>query len=146
MSSERRTEGPDDPMFDRPAVDLDEWRDEPVPHRYVHGGFEGTNTRFSIYLPPADSYRGRFFQHITPVPDSENLAQQARGEADKIGFAIASGAYFLETNGGGVWGGYGSDDPTIAGYRANAAAVQYSRAVACEMYGEHRPSPGCVSW
>ncbi|HTU39674.1 MAG TPA: hypothetical protein VMF35_16860 [Acidimicrobiales bacterium] len=134
-----RTEGPEDPMFDRPAVDLDEWRDEPVPHRYVHGGFDGTNTRFSIYLPPTDSYRGRFFQHITPVPDSENLAQQARGEADKIGFALASGAYFLETNGGGVWGGYGSDDPTIAGYRANAAAARYSHTVASDMYGDHRP-------
>ena len=132
-------QGTNDPMFDDPYVDLDEWRAAPVPHRYVHGGFEGTNTRFSIYLPPAESYRGRFFQHITPVPDSENLAQQARGEADKIGFSIASGGYFLETNGGGVWGGYGSDDPTIAGYRANAACAQYSRVIAAEMYGGDRP-------
>jgi hypothetical protein len=126
-------------MFDRPSVDLDEWRDTPVRHRYVHGGFDGTNTRFSIYLPPAQRYQGRFFQHITPVPDSEHLAQEARGEGDKIGFAIASGAYFVETNGGGVWGGYGSDDPTIAAYRANAASAQFSRVVAAEMYGEHRP-------
>ena len=139
MSGAATTEGLDDPMFDRPYVDLDEWREAPIRHRYVHGGFEGTNTRFSIYLPPADAYEGRFFQHITPVPDSENLAQVARGEADKIGFAIASGGYFLETNGGGVWGGYGSDDPTVAGYRANAACAQYSRVVAVEMYGGDRP-------
>jgi hypothetical protein len=139
MSDAVRTEGPADPMFDKPYIDEDEWRDAPVPHRYVHGGFEETNTRFSIYLPPAESYQGRFFQHITPVPDSENLAQHARGEADKIGFAIASGGYFVETNGGGVWGGYGSDDPTVAGYRANAACAQYSRVVAAEMYGAHRP-------
>lgn len=125
--------------FDEPYVDLDEWRDAPVRHRYVHGGFADTDTRFSIYLPPADRYGGRFFQHITPVPDSEHLAQSAAGEQDKIGFSIASGAYFVETNGGGEPGRLGSDvDPTIAAYRANAAAAEYSRVVARDMYGEHR--------
>ncbi len=132
--------GGDDPLFEDPYLDIDEWRDTPVRHRYVHGGFNGTHTRFSIYLPPPEAYRGRFFQHITPVPDSEHLAQeQPPGEQDKIGFSIGSGAYFLETNGGGVHGGYGSDDPTIAAYRANAASAQHSRRVAAEMYGEHRP-------
>jgi hypothetical protein len=38
-----------------------------------------------------------------PCP-SEHLAQAATGEEDKIGFSIASGAYFLETNGGGESG------------------------------------------
>ena len=129
-----------DEHFTKPYVDLDEWRDDPVAHRYVHGGFVGTETRFSIYLPPAEQYEGRFFQHITPVPDSEHLAQTARGEQDKIGFSIASGGYFLETNGGGLVAGPGSDaDPTIGAYRANAAAATYSRVVAAEMYGEHRP-------
>ena len=111
-----------DPLFTRPYVDVDEWRDVPVRHRYVHGGFADTDTRFSVYLPPAEIYEGRFFQHITPVPDSEHLAQEATGEQDRIGFAIASGAYFLETNGGGASGRPGSSvDPTIAAYRANAA-------------------------
>ena len=127
-------------MFDEPYIDVEEWRDSPVRHRYVHGGFKGTETRFSIYLPPESSYEGRFFQHITPVPDSEHLAQQqGPGEQNKIGFSMASGGYFLETNGGGVWGGYGSDDPTVAGYRANAASAQHSRIVAAQMYGHHRP-------
>jgi hypothetical protein len=126
-------------MFTEPYVDVDEWRDSPVRHRYVHGGFAGTETRFSIYLPPQDSYEGRFFQHITPVPDSEHLAQRMSGEQDKIGFSISSGGYFLETNGGGASGSPGSSvDPTIAAYRANAAAAQYSRVVAAEMYGDHR--------
>ena len=49
--------------------------------RYVHGGFAGTDTRFSIYFPPPEQYQGRFFQHITPVPDSEHLAQGRRGRA-----------------------------------------------------------------
>jgi hypothetical protein len=129
-----------DDEFGEPYVDVDEWREDPVRHRYVHGGFAGTDTRFSLYLPPAEQYGGRFFQHITPVPDSEHLAQAATGELDKIGFSIDSGAYFLETNGGGTSGRPGSSvDPTIAAYRANAAAAQYSRVIAAEMYGEHRP-------
>jgi hypothetical protein len=129
-----------DPLFTQPYVDVDEWRDVPVRHRYVHGGFADTDTRFSVYLPPAEIYEGRFFQHITPVPDSEHLAQESTGEQDRIGFAVASGGYFLETNGGGTSGRPGSSvDPTIAAYRANAAAARYSRVVAAEMYGEHRP-------
>jgi hypothetical protein len=36
------------PMLDDPYVDVDLWRDRPVRDRYVHGGFEATNTRFSI--------------------------------------------------------------------------------------------------
>ncbi len=128
-----------DALFDDPYVDVDEWRDVPVRHRYVHGGFAGTDTRFSLYLPPAARYGGRFFQHITPVPDSEFLAQAATGEQDRIGFSIASGGFFLETNGGGASGQPGSPvDPTIAAYRANAASAQYARVVAAAMYGEHR--------
>ena len=127
-------------MFTAPYIDVDEWRDRPVRHRYVHGGFADTDTRFSIYLPPPDLYEGRFFQHITPVPDNECLAQDASGEQDKIGFSIASGGYFVETNGGGASGRPGSaTDPTIAAYRANAAAAQYGRVVAADMYGEHWP-------
>ena len=36
--------------FDQPYLDVDEWRDVPVRHRYVHGGFAGTETRFSFCL------------------------------------------------------------------------------------------------
>ncbi len=131
-----------DPMFSQPYIDTDEWRDTPVRHRYVHGGFTGTDTRFSFYLPPKEQYAGRFFQYITPVPDSENLSQGRTGEEDKIGFSIDSGAYFIETNGGGKFGAAtpgAQIDPTIGAYRANAAAAQYSRAVAQAMYGGKRP-------
>ncbi|MGZ4726215.1 MAG: hypothetical protein ACXWB2_00705 [Acidimicrobiales bacterium] len=132
--------GAADQDLSEPYIDIDEWRDTPVQHRYVHGGFANSETRFSIYLPPAERYEGRFFQHITPVPDSENLAQGATGEQDKIGFSIDSGAFFLETNGGGASGSPGSAvDPTIAAYRANAAAAEHARTIAAEMYGEHRP-------
>jgi hypothetical protein len=128
-----------DPLFQQPYVDIDEWRDVPVRHRYIHGGFKGTELKFSFYLPAKEHYRGRFFQYVTPVPDNENLAQ-APGD-DKIGFAIASGGYFVETNGGGVGATAGPAfraDPTIGAFRANAAAAMYSRKLAAEMYGQHR--------
>lgn len=128
--------------FDAPYIDLDEWRDTPVRHRYVHGGFKGTDTRFSFCFPPKEHYQGRFFQYITPVPDSETLSQGASGEEDKIGFAIASGAYFIETNGGESGTTSASSpqpDATITACRANAAAATYSRVVARQMYGGSRP-------
>lgn len=137
-----KTEQAVDPLFTQPYIDKDEWRDAPVRHRYVHGGFKGTDTRFSFYFPDKAQYQGRFFQYITPVPDSETLSQGAKGEEDKIGFSITSGAYFVETNGGGpaATGMPGSKvDPTIAAYRANATSAQYSRVVAMEMYGGKRP-------
>ena len=130
-----------DPLFKEPFIDVDEWRDAPMRHRYVHGGFKGTDTRFSFYFPPKAKYLGHFFQYITPVPDSENLSQGNRGEEDRIGFSLASGAYFIETNGGGPAGmampGSGVD-PSIAGYRANAAAARYSRLVVQQIYGKKR--------
>ena len=129
-----------DATFAQPYVDVDEWRDAPVRHRYVHGGFTGTETRFSFYFPPKEQYQGRFFQHITPVPDSENLAQnKPLTEDSKIASAFEGGAYFVETNGGGKFDlGKGSAmlaDPTISAYRANAAAAAYSRVVAQRVYG-----------
>lgn len=130
-----------DSLFQQPYIDLDEWRDKPVRHRYVHGGFKDTDTRFSFYFPVKEQYRRRFFQHITPAPDNENLAQRSWvGEEDKRGFAFASGAYFVETNGGGTGK---TTDPqagsSITAYRANAAAAQFSRVVAAKVYGPHRP-------
>ncbi len=130
-----------DIMFAEPYVDIDEWRDAPVRHRYVHGGFKGTDMRFSYYMPPKEKFGGRFFQYVTPVPDSENLSQTAQAGDDNIGFAIASGAYFIETNGGGASATAGPafrTDPTIGAYRANAAAARFSRRVAMRMYSSPR--------
>lgn len=137
--------GAEDALFAQPYIDVAEWRDVPVRHFYVHGGFTGTDTRFSYYFPAADQYDGRFFQHVTPVPDSENLAQGVPpGWANNIGFSAASGAYFVETNGGGAidltQGSQALADPTITAYRANAAAAQFSRHVAQQVYpGSTRP-------
>lgn len=131
----------EDPLFSEPFVDIDEWRESPERHRYVHGGFKGTDMRFSFYFPDKEQYQGRFFQYVTPVPDNENLAQNPSNGDDKIGFSIASGGYFIETNGGGttaVAGPAFGTDPKIGAYRANAAAARYSRKIAENIYGPHR--------
>jgi len=132
---------PADDYFREPFIDVDEWREEPVRHRYVHGGFGGTDSFFSFYLPDAGAYEGRFFQHVTPVPQSENLAPLVAGEHNKITFSVGSGAYFVETNGGGpdAANPFSGIDPTIGAYRVSAAAARFSRVVAQAVYGDHRP-------
>lgn len=131
-----------DTIFRHPYIDIDEWRDTPIRHQYVHGGFKGTDTKFSFYFPAKDKYEGRFFQYITPIPDNENLSQNATTkESDKISFSIESGAYFIETNGGGAldFSNPMAKDATIGAYRANAACAQFSRIVAKKLYGGGRP-------
>ena len=60
-----------DSAFTGPYVDVDEWRDQPVRHHYIHGGFKSNGPRFSFYFPAKEDYDGRFFQYITPMPDNE---------------------------------------------------------------------------
>jgi hypothetical protein len=134
------TEELEDPRFNAPCVDVDEDRATPVPHRYVHGGFTGTDARFSLYFPPADRYEGRFFQPTHQLFFSEEAQEGA------ITFTLESGAYLVQSNMGGseyprsaelaVSGKY---DPAIGGYRVNAAAAKFSRVKAGELYGQHRP-------
>jgi hypothetical protein len=131
-----------DPLFNQPYIDLDEWRDKPVRHRFVHGGFKGTEARFAFYFPPKEQYQGRFFQHVTPAPAGETLdahnAVVGSGELEQhMLFSLASGGYFVLTNEGGP--GAIAGDQTIVGYRVNAAAGEYSRVVAGQMYGGRRP-------
>src|SRR5262249_6061019 len=132
--------GSKDPLFDHAYVDVDEWRDEPVRHRYVHGGFEGTEALFSFYFPPAERYQGRFFHPVPPMSGDQTAAAPPvlYGVAGSIEFAVASGAYLVESN-LGRRSPFPGKDWTIAGYRASAAVARYSRVLAAEMYGEHRP-------
>ncbi|HVQ63107.1 MAG TPA: hypothetical protein VMT78_01160 [Terriglobia bacterium] len=128
-----------DPRFNDPYVDIDEQRNTPVPHRYIHGGFKGTDARFSFYFPPREQYQGRFFQNTHQLLNSEN------GPPGNIGFAVASGAYYVQTNIGGVERAttteqavFGKLDPTVGGYRVNAEAAKFSRIKASEIYGNRR--------
>src|ERR1700758_642860 len=62
-----------DPLFAEPYVEVNELRDHPVPHRYVHGGFKGTGARFSFYFPPKEKYRGRFHHNTYPLADTSDV-------------------------------------------------------------------------
>lgn len=130
-----------DTIFHNPYIDIDEWRPSPEPHRYIHGGFSD-GTRFSFYFPTKKSYRGHFFQYATPFPDKETVAQSGEGCYSMIGFSVANGAYFVETNEGGSMdftnpGKQRAAD--IGAYRANAACAEFSRVVAQKIYGCERP-------
>jgi hypothetical protein len=142
-----------DPVINQPVVDVDEWRktQHGFRYRYVNGHFENTETRFSFYFPPQEQYQGRFFHYTLPAPDIAPGTEDTT--ENNIEFGYDSGAYFVQTNGGGSMGidvddtsgvDPGAIDPaamdgTISGYRADAAAAKYSRVLAAQMYGEHRP-------
>ena len=83
-----------DTVFKSPFIDIDEWRDTPVRHRYVHGGFEGTETRFSFYFPSKEDYAGHFFQYITPFPRIFRKGQVAK--MIKLVFRLVTGLILLK--------------------------------------------------
>ncbi len=129
-----------DIRWNNPQIDIDEMRTTPVPHRYVHGLFPGTTARFSFYFPPAEQYQGRFIQGpVHPLTLNENLGNT------QISFVIASGGYAVMTNQGGTDAPTTSDGVVIQGkdpeifYRVNAAAAKFSRQIAADYYGSHRP-------
>jgi hypothetical protein len=128
-----------DPLFTTPFIDKDEWRDDPVRHRYVHGGFEGTDLLFSMYFPPQEQYQGRFFHPLMHIAGNENMAYHGRLaglDGDSIPFAFASGGYLVESNMGSF---KMLGEPSVTSFRASAATAQYGRILAEQMYGEHRP-------
>ena len=130
-----------DPVYHEPYVAVKEWRADPVPHCYMHGGFAGTDARFSFYFPPAERYERRFFHNTYPMATSSDIGPfpiQFEVAIGNLGFTIDSGAYYVQTNLGGA-DRTPTSDPAIAAYRVNAAAAKYSRTVARDLYGEHRP-------
>jgi hypothetical protein len=150
----------EDPRFNQAYIDVREWRDEPADapvfpgsittqhggaepfnarHLYIHGGFTGTDARFSFCFPPEEVYQGRFFQATHQLLAGEDAT------ARNVAFALASGGYSLQTNMGGrdnprgaEESAHGQADTTIRGYRVNAEAAKFSRVVAAELYGPHR--------
>lgn len=133
-----------DTVFKNPFIDVDEIRQKPERHRYIHGGFDD-GTRFSFYYPVSKKdYQGRFFQYASPFPDSETSAQNGLdGEGlSMIGFSVTHGGYFVETNSGGKMDFTGVKKPRpadIGAYRANAACADFSRVIAKKLFGGERP-------
>lgn len=134
------TETSVDREYHTPVIDVEEDRAEPVPHRYVHGHFEGTEARFSFYLPPSEQYQGRFFHNTYPMAVSSDIGPfpiQFEVAIGDLGFTIDSGAAYVQTNNGGLFRAAGID-PAIAAYRVNAAAAKVFRSFAEKHYGAHR--------
>lgn len=130
----------DDPYFSHPYIDVEEWRDKPVRHYFVHGGFEGTEidgsqVKFCFYFPEKEKYEGRFFQYLSPAPEDEHESEHLTGEDDKITFALTHGAYYVVSNQGGFVFPMGERL-----YKASANCAQFSRRIAQRVYEyEHRP-------
>lgn len=136
----------EDPTYARPVIDEKEERvrtlmdGQKIPFLYIHGSFEGTKVKFVFCFPRKDAYRGRFFQYLSPFPgpDEEVASLEHHGLQDNVSFALLHGAYFVETNMGSSAMFAGRPDSTIV-YKSSAAAAEYSRQVAMELYGCPRP-------
>ena len=135
-----------DGRYAKPFVDLEEQRERRLPdgtvlpYRYVHGGFEGTGLKFAFSYPEKERFEGRFFQYLSPFPgpDEELASQIKEGEDDIIAFSLLHGGYFVETNmEAGPFPVPGGDNTVV--WKASAAAAEYSRDKAAELYGCGRP-------
>lgn len=137
---------PDDKFFGKPYVDVDEWREQPVRFRYVHGGFEGTDARFSFYFPVPASYRGRFFHTLqggtggseTTVLDAINAYNQFGVVAPQaLLAAFDNGGYIIESNQGHLGNDLSGvkDDNSVLCYRTSVQTAKYARLLAQQMYG-----------
>lgn len=122
-----------DPYFGDPFVDEDVWRDEPVRHRYVHGGFSGTDTRFAFYFPEARHYDGRFVHFLEGGAGGH---EKSPGSPHFMAWTQTFGAYYIESNQGHLGLDPGPPDPTIVNFRASAESARYARKLAAEMYGQ----------
>lgn len=131
-----------DEFFGVPYIDLDEQRESPIPHRYVHGGFEGTDTRFAFSFPTDGSYQGRILQ---PLEGAHGGHEDAFGNDLMGGFigglrmCARRGACMVESNQGHIGDDIdpkGGDDPTLYGHRASAETARLAKYVAGQVYGE----------
>jgi hypothetical protein len=130
-----------DGFFGAPFVDVDEQRYLPYPHRHVHGGFDGTDTRFRFWFPPADQFEGRMFNPLSGAHGgTEDFFGSPFGEMiGGLGTCFRLGGYMVESNQGHIGDEIdqrGGDDATLYGHRASAEVARFSKFVAAQVYGE----------
>ncbi|WP_395107992.1 hypothetical protein [Actinomadura sp. SCN-SB] len=130
---------PSDPVFGRPYIDQDVSKEEPAPHRYVHGGFEGTDTRFSFYFPPAERYQGRLLQYLEGGAGGHEtvLTSMVLGSPWIFEFAYSElGAFLVESNQGHLpLDGTGFRNDTEL-FGASAESARFGSWLAGRLYGE----------
>jgi hypothetical protein len=153
-----------DDFFGQPWIDIDEWREKPAPHRHLHGGFNGTDTRFTFYFPPVEGYRGRMY---TPLEGANAGHEDSFGNEHGnllggLDMIIRLGGYMVESNMGhigDVFDPKADQDQTVYAFRAAAESARFSKFVATQVYGappHHsyvwggsggaRRSPGCLEY
>jgi Tannase and feruloyl esterase len=129
-----------DSYFGAPYIDVDEWRETPLPYRHVHGGFADCDTRFTMYFPQQEAWQGRA---IMPLEGAHAGHEDAFGGSmgDLLGglpLCVRLGGYMVESNMGHIGDDIdpkGGDDPTIYGWRAAAETARFSKYVAAQVYG-----------
>jgi hypothetical protein len=131
---------PSHPHFGAPYVDLDEWREEPHPHRHIHGGFADCDTRFTFYFPRDDEWQGRLIMPLEGAhAGHEDFFGSALGDAmGGLGLSARLGGYMVESNMGHIGDDIdpkGGEDPTLYGWRAAAETARFSKHVAAQVYG-----------
>src|SRR5882757_6190796 len=135
-----------DQFFGRPYIDRDEQREQPYPHRQIHGGFAGTDTRFTFYFPSKEVWRGRMFHPIEGGhAGHEDFFGGYAGEiSGGLKMVARLGGYMVESNSGHIGDDMdpkGGNDPTLYGHRASIESARFSKHVAAEIYGK-APSHG----
>ena len=63
-----------DDFFGKPFIDKDEVRADPSSHRFIHGGFEGTDTRFAFFDRSLRFDEKKTFEHFGFVRNPEDDA------------------------------------------------------------------------
>src|ERR1700722_10547898 len=130
-----------DAFFGRPFIDVDEDRDRPSPHRFVQGGFAGTDTEFAFYFPPGKQYTGRMFQPLEGGNGGHavTFGGGILGEMfQRIAMSARLGGYMVESNQGHKGDDFdpkAGEDPTLYGHRASAESARLSKYVAAQVYG-----------
>ena len=130
-----------DPLFNDPYVEVNELRDSPVPHRYVHGGFRETDARFSFYFPPAERYEGRFHHNTYPLATSSDVGPFP------IAFDVATGATVSRWP-SWVLPSIDQRGSIVAARRRSLAAIIVVRSCAGRISQRPTFTPGCfeISW
>jgi hypothetical protein len=109
-----------------PSIEIDEWRDEPRRHRFVHGIFPDTQTRFTFYFPPLEHglYGGRFVHYF----QGGGWHEQPREHGDWILDLVFDrlGGYLVDSTPGGY-------DAVDIGPSAKSAV--FSKTLAAALYG-----------
>jgi hypothetical protein len=130
-----------DAFFGAPYIDVDEERSDPIPHRYVHGGFETTTTRWACWFPPRAQWEGRMYQPLEGANGGHEDVFASPIGADIGGLVMTLtrlGGYMIESNMGHVGDvpdPKAGDDPTIYGWRAAAESGRLSKHIAAQVLG-----------